>query len=211
MSGILVVNPDLDQCKALAESISSRGRHVQSAGSIEEALRLLAREGHEQVISVRNLPEGGCEVELLLPCLPQGRGQVDGDRVERQQLARGHGETVILVEDDAMVRDLVERLLVRQGYAVRVFDSGQRCLDALAVAPEPADLLLLDVVMPGLSGPDLRDELAASGLVLPVLFMSGYAGDALSRWGLAEGRAEFLPKPVIPEDLLQKLSDLLES
>ena len=166
---------------------------------------------HGGAISLRNLPAGGCEVELLLPCLPQEHGQVDSDRTERQQLARGHGETVILVEDDAMVRDLVERLLTRQGYVVRAFDSGQQCLDALAVAPEPADLLLSDVVMPGLSGPDLRDELAASGLVLPVLFMSGYVGDALSRWGLAEGRAEFLPKPVVPADLLRKLRELLES
>ena len=165
---------------------------------------------HNGAITVRNLPEGGCEVELLLPCLSRQSEQVDSDRVERQQLARGDGETVILVEDDVMVRDLVERLLARQGYAVRAFDSGRQCLDALAAEPRPADLLLSDVVMPGLSGPDLLDELEASGLVLPVLFMSGYAGEALSRWGLAEGGAEFLPKPVVPEDLLRKLRDMLE-
>ena len=56
MSGILVVSPDNDQCKALAESISSRGRHVQTAGSIRDALHLLAQHGHEQILSVRNLP-----------------------------------------------------------------------------------------------------------------------------------------------------------
>ena len=62
MSGILVVSPDNDQCKALAESISSRGRHVQSAGSIREALQLLAQHGHEQILSVRNLPDGSGEL-----------------------------------------------------------------------------------------------------------------------------------------------------
>jgi CheY-like chemotaxis protein len=164
---------------------------------------------HGGAISVRNLPAGGCEVELLLPCLPREREQVAGDRSGQQQLARGDGETVILVEDDPMVRDLVERILVKQGFAVRAFDSGQRCRDALAEAPEPADLLLSDVVMPGLNGPDLRDQLEANGQSLPVLFMSGYAGDALSRCGLAEGKAEFLPKPVIIEDLLRKICGLL--
>ncbi|MCZ6745647.1 MAG: HD domain-containing protein, partial [Acidobacteria bacterium] len=62
MSGILVVSPDNDQCKALAESISSRGRHVQTAGSIRDALHLLAQHGHEQILSVRNLPDGSGEL-----------------------------------------------------------------------------------------------------------------------------------------------------
>jgi putative nucleotidyltransferase with HDIG domain len=62
MSSVLVVNPDSDQCKALAESISSRGQHVEAAGSIEEALLHLAREGHDQIVSVRNLPDGSGEL-----------------------------------------------------------------------------------------------------------------------------------------------------
>ncbi len=62
MSSILVVNPDADQCKALVESISARGQHVESAGSIEEALRHLARQGHDQIVSVRSLPDGSGEL-----------------------------------------------------------------------------------------------------------------------------------------------------
>lgn len=62
MSGILVVNPDSDQRKALAEAISARGVNAKTAGSIQEALQALAQDGHEQVISVRTLPDGSGEL-----------------------------------------------------------------------------------------------------------------------------------------------------
>ena len=129
---------------------------------------------------------------------------------ETAELLRGDGEVVVLVEDDEMVRELVQRLLEKHGYAVRPFATGDACLDALGAQPEPADVLLTDVVMPGINGPDLRDRLHAAGLPLPALFMSGYTGDILLRRGLADARADFLQKPVMPEQLLRKLRAVLK-
>ncbi|HOX26931.1 MAG TPA: response regulator [Candidatus Krumholzibacteria bacterium] len=165
---------------------------------------------HGGWVGVRNHPAGGCEVEILLPCLPDPAPSEALNEPATRSLMRGHGETVILVEDDEMVRELVQALLTKHGYAVRTFTSGRECLDALMAQPQPADLLLTDVVMPGLNGPELRDRLKSAGILLPVLFMSGYAGETLVRRGLADARADFLQKPLTPEQLLFKLRQMLE-
>jgi len=166
---------------------------------------------HEGWVGVRNHPAGGCVVEILLPCLPHVDVPPSADARGARRLARGHGETVILVEDDDMVRDLIRALLTKHGYAVRAYASGPGCFDALSTQPQPADLLLTDVVMPGLNGPELRDRLLAAGFALPVLFMSGYAGETLLRRGLADVRADFLQKPLLPEQLLQKIRQMLDA
>ncbi len=166
---------------------------------------------HGGQIAIRNRDGGGCEVTILLPCLPavSATGDVPDESVA--EVARGAGEVVVLVEDDDMVRELVERLLTKHGYAVRSFATGDACLEALVADPDPADVLLTDVVMPGLNGPELRDQLHEAGLLLPALFMSGYTGDTLLRRGLADARADFLQKPILPEQLLRKLSHMLKS
>jgi CheY-like chemotaxis protein len=167
---------------------------------------------HGGSVDIRNRTGGGCDVELLLPCIQRSAGDLPSlDPGHPRELVQGEGETVVLVEDDDMVRELVQRLLAKNGYGVRAFESGQACRDALLQQPEPADILLTDVVMPGLNGPDLRDRLHADGLKLPALFMSGYAGDTLIRRGLADARADFLQKPVAPETLLRKLRKMIAS
>jgi PAS domain S-box-containing protein len=160
-------------------------------------------------LRVCNRQEGGCEVTLLLPALPELDGDREASLEEQADVLRGDGEVVVLVEDDDMVRELVERLLVKHGYTVRSFADGKACLRDLSAEPEPADILVTDVIMPGLSGPELRDRLHAAGLMLPALFMSGYTGDTLLRRGLADARADFLQKPVMPEHLLRKLRGVL--
>jgi PAS domain S-box-containing protein len=165
---------------------------------------------HGGCVGVRNRPEGGCEVEILLPCLPAGSRSLADDSVPALGLADGHGETVVLVEDDVMVREMVAVLLTRHGYQVRAYASPADCRTDLAVRPSPADLLLTDVVMPGASGPELRDQLQADGVALPTVFMSGYTGEAILRFDLAEAREDFVQKPLRPEQLLGKLRQALE-
>ncbi len=165
---------------------------------------------HGGWVGIRNRPEGGCEVEILLGCIGEGeRVETPVEPVERG-LPQGRGETVILVEDDAMVRDLVTALLGKNGYKVRAFSLGHDCLEDLDRSPLPADVLLTDVVMPGMNGPELRDQLQAAGFTVPTLFMSGYAGDILIRRGLADVHSDFLQKPISPEQLLRKLQLMLQ-
>jgi two-component system, cell cycle sensor histidine kinase and response regulator CckA len=160
-------------------------------------------------LTVRNHELGGCEVTVLLPCAPVvvTAGGPGADASERR--SDGQGETVVLVEDDDMVRRVLEILLVKHGYAVRSYPGGMACLDDLIARPTPADVVLTDVVMPGMSGPQLRDRLQDAGIVLPTVFMSGYASEILLQRGLSGTAPDFLQKPLTPPQLLQVLRQAL--
>jgi two-component system cell cycle sensor histidine kinase/response regulator CckA len=117
----------------------------------------------------------------------------------------GGGETVLVVEDEAPVRTLAARLLGEAGY--RVLEAGS-AVEALLLADVSApDLILSDVVMPGMSGAELARQL---GYVPPMLFMSGYTDDVVMRHGLRERRLAFVPKPFTRATLLQAVRDELD-
>lgn len=160
-------------------------------------------------LAVRNHEQGGCEVTILLPCTEAPAPDEALDVATAQQRIDGRGETVVLVEDDDMVRRLLEVLLTKHGYAVRSFASGVDALDELTAQPTPADLVLTDVVMPGMSGPQLRDRLQDAGIVLPTVFMSGYASELLLQRGLNDSAPDFLQKPLTPPQLLRVLRQAL--
>jgi two-component system, cell cycle sensor histidine kinase and response regulator CckA len=124
--------------------------------------------------------------------------------------APGGSETILLVEDDAMVRDLVRQVLARLGYRVIVAEGGMAALALCRNADTPIDLLITDVVMAGMSGPDLcsRIELIVPGI--GVLYISGYTGEAIHRHGLAEAGVAFLQKPFTPQALAEKTREVLD-
>ncbi|MES2120864.1 MAG: response regulator [Pseudomonadota bacterium] len=101
--------------------------------------------------------------------------------------------TVLLVEDEPMVRSVAERALTRHGYTVITAESGEEALDVLAKG-EPIDLLISDVVMPGMDGPTMVREARKSRPDLKILFMSGYAEEQL-RNSIDIENVNFLPKP----------------
>ena len=117
--------------------------------------------------------------------------------------------TILVVEDERPVRDLLVTVLSRQGFAVRAAASGE---EAVALEQQQAvDLLLTDVMLPEMSGPDLARILAAARPGLPVLYMSGYTDTTVVRGGQLEPGATFLPKPFGPELLLRKVRDVLDA
>ncbi len=120
-------------------------------------------------------------------------------------------ETVLLVEDDQAVRTLIQGILRRHGYRVLEAQSGQEALRVYHRHGKPIQLLLTDVGMPGLSGPQLVDRLAPQQPGLKVLYMSGYADDTMVRNGLSETDRPFLHKPFEPDDLVQKVRELLDT
>ena len=110
--------------------------------------------------------------------------------------------TVLLVEDEPVLRALVVRMLEEQGYLVLHTGDG---LEAVALAEShrgPLDLLIADVVMPGLSGPELAGRMRELRPGLEVLFMSGYSDSRLLRRGVDEGSVNLLAKPFTPDQLL---------
>ncbi|HEX8051798.1 MAG TPA: PAS domain S-box protein [Thermoleophilaceae bacterium] len=106
------------------------------------------------------------------------------------------GATVLLVEDEDAVRELTRRILTKGGFSCLDAPSADAALELYRESPDDIDLVLTDVVMPGMSGPELAERIEA----LPVLFMSGYAGDAAG--ALPEGAPPLLEKPFSADELL---------
>lgn len=118
-------------------------------------------------------------------------------------------ETILVVEDEEAVRQLVVTSLQGQGYHVLTARDG---LDALKIAADyrgTIALLLTDVIMPNMSGPQLADRLLSRCAEVKVLFMSGYTGDAVGRHGLLPGEAPFILKPFTPSGLAKKVREVL--
>jgi CheY-like chemotaxis protein len=118
-------------------------------------------------------------------------------------------ETVLVVEDVAALRGLVRRMLERHGYTVLVAESAE---EALGVFEQNAsiDVVLTDAVMPGASGPELIGQLMHRRPDLRVVFMSGYAADAVFQHGLPKSGIGFLHKPFTSDVLTQKLREVLD-
>ena len=108
---------------------------------------------------------------------------------------------MLLVEDEDMVRAVAERALTRHGYNVITADNGEEALEVIGRG-EPIDLLVSDVVMPGMDGPAMVAEARKQRPELKILFMSGYAEEQL-RDSLGIDDASFLPKPFSVQDLAE--------
>jgi CheY-like chemotaxis protein len=117
---------------------------------------------------------------------------------------RGH-ETVLLVEDEPEVRRLTREILEMHGYAVLEAGDGATALQTAREHPGPIDLLLTDVVMPGLRGHEVAQALAATGRRPRVLYISGYP-----ELGGAESAIGLLPKPFSPAELARKVRAVLD-
>jgi PAS domain S-box-containing protein len=119
-------------------------------------------------------------------------------------------ETLLLVEDEEMVRQLVARVLRDLGYEVLETSGGDEALALSGSLDQPIDLLVTDVVMPGMSGRELAEILTKTRPTTKVLFMSGYTDEAIVHHGVLDGVAEFIGKPFTPQELAQKIRNVLE-
>lgn len=113
---------------------------------------------------------------------------------------------ILLVEDDASVRELCRSVLRKEGFTVLAAAEPKEALELFEKSSEPCDLVITDVVMPGMSGPQLVDALRQLAPDLPALFVSGYAPDDVVGEGFS---GAFLPKPFRPTELLRKVSAML--
>jgi two-component system, cell cycle sensor histidine kinase and response regulator CckA len=119
-------------------------------------------------------------------------------------------ETILLVEDEEQIRIVARVILRKQGYQVLEARNGDEAL-ALCESHEGAiDLLLTDVVMPGLSGPELARQVVLARDGIKVLFMSGYTDDALIRHGAFHTGIAYMQKPITPDGLIRKVRTVLD-
>ena len=123
---------------------------------------------------------------------------------------RGGQESILLVEDEEAVRRLAQQVLERAGYRVQTAADAEAALAIVAAAGGAFDLLLTDVVMPGMSGTQLAAVISAQYPRVRVLFVSGYTPDAVLRDGVENGTVAFLPKPFSPAALAGRVREVLD-
>jgi two-component system, cell cycle sensor histidine kinase and response regulator CckA len=159
---------------------------------------------HEGCIDVKSRPGAGTKFQIYLPALRDAEAESIGFTATQSEQEEGHGRTILLVEDNSMIRELVRELLASFGFRVAAASTP---FDAIELAQEEGsiDLLLSDVIMPEMSGPELYQQLERLHPRLPVLYMSGYT-NAL----LPEDSEEFLAKPFTVEQLMEKVGQVLE-
>jgi two-component system cell cycle sensor histidine kinase/response regulator CckA len=159
-------------------------------------------------IVVDSAPGQGTTVTVYLP--PARATEAAAPPAATTALPPRGTETILLVEDDSQVRTLARTMLAACGYTVLVAASGEEALRLAAAYDGPLHLLLTDVVMPGLSGPELAARLVAERPGLPVLYISGYTDDRLERHGLPNATTAFLSKPFTAEALARAVRQVLD-
>ncbi len=160
-------------------------------------------------IDVNSAPGEGTTFDIYLPlCKKAPISQRHPPKRRRKKAVRNSG-IILLVEDEDTVRNLVQRMLTDQGYDVLSANKGE---EALALAKEHndhIDLLLTDVIMPGMSGHQLAQTLGPQRPDMRILYMSGYTDDDVLRYGIKQGKVPFLQKPFSPDDLVAKVDQIL--
>jgi signal transduction histidine kinase/DNA-binding response OmpR family regulator len=167
---------------------------------------ILEQEGGD--IEVQSVLGEGTTFKIYLPrvegSLPEaGTGEVSA------ALPSGL-ETVLVVEDEPIVRLSIRDTLQLNGYCVLEAKDTQEALHFCTHHAEPIHLLITDVVMPGMSGRALADRITALHKDMRVLFISGHPGDAIARHGVVYPNAAFLPKPFTPDALARKVREILD-
>ena len=159
-------------------------------------------------IFVDSVPTKGSRFDVLLPRADQAR-EPFLHRDSTAQLAIRGSETILLVEDDEGVRGLVKDTLEANGYTVLAVSNGQQALQISEHCPKPIELLLTDIVMPGLGGREVAERVLKQRPAIKVLFMSGYTDDLVLTHGVAAGTAAFIEKPFAAPKLLGRIRKVL--
>jgi CheY-like chemotaxis protein len=143
--------------------------------------------------------------------LPQVKADLERGVPEKTSRGSHPGtETILFVEDEESVRELVRDYLGKSGYRVLEAPDGVQALEIAAAHRAPIHILVTDVVMPRLSGRELATRITAARPEIKVLYISGYTDDSIFRHGVLEGGVAFLQKPFNLKDLAQKIRQVLD-
>ncbi|HEY5996950.1 MAG TPA: ATP-binding protein [Candidatus Deferrimicrobiaceae bacterium] len=162
-------------------------------------------------VRVSSTPGIGTAFIVTLPAIAGGKEVVDSGKSSELSAPLPGKERILLVEDEDSVRDMVCESLQRHGYSVQQAGNGREALSIYGMKPGGFDMVLTDVVMPGMSGGQLAAALRALDPTVKVLFMSGYSDDALVSRGISVHGMDFIGKPFTQDALSRKVRGVLES
>ena len=153
-------------------------------------------------------PGRGTTFKIYLPRVDEGAQQ--HKRSSRLDEVFQGTETILLVEDEEMLRKLARQTLTMYGYQVLDAANGESAVSLCKDHQGPIDLVLTDVIMPGMSGREVADRLLDLRPETRVLFMSGYADDAIVHQGVLDEAANFIQKPFGPDSLARMVREVLD-
>ncbi|MFA6317741.1 MAG: PAS domain S-box protein [Elusimicrobiota bacterium] len=163
-------------------------------------------------IVLRSLPGQGTTFLIYLPQVSSAQDATEKEKEKEKEKEAGPSrhETVLFVEDEEVLRRLGERSLATHGYSVLTAANGAEAIALLKSRGRPVDLLVTDVVMPGMNGRELAKKVWAMKLCRRTLYISGYTDDAVGLHGILEEDLAFLGKPFNPTGLLRKVREVLD-
>jgi PAS domain S-box-containing protein len=164
---------------------------------------------HKGNIWLYTEPGEGTTFKIYLPLQPEESEKTDR-RIEQKKAPITGDETILVVEDDASVRRLSCSILQKRGYKVLEAEDVHNAVELSKNHDEPIHLLLVDVIMPDMKGPEVFEKVAAHHPEIKVIYMSGYTDDVIAHHGILEKGLQFIQKPFTVQGLTFKVREVLE-
>ena len=163
---------------------------------------------HDGVINVDSEPDGGSVFTIFLPLHTGGPTVSDRPEIVENAPVADSPLNILLVEDEPQVRKVLERLLTSRGHRVLEAAQGLEALQIMRRQPENIDLVVMDVIMPGMNGRETFREMRTIRADIKVLFISGYPGDVITIQDIRDEKLDLLAKPLVPRELIEKIKAL---
>jgi len=168
----------------------------------------IAKQNHG-FVNIYSEPGKGTTFKIYLP--PHLGEAGEGIEAAETEIPRGHGETILVVEDETSVLHLARRVLEKLGYVVLTAASPAEAVNMVREHAGEIHLLMTDVVLPEMSGRDLAGEIAKIRPDIRTLFMSGYTANVIAHQEVLDEGVHFMGKPFTPDSLGRKVREALGS